>query len=123
MKTDLCNWFTARNAITNYGYDGNQWHDKTSPTRKSIPNQLLGVQGLATRQVRPHIYSSERLNTRATHIPCCPGQPRENFLFFKRRTKADWGHENLTQGIPHSRRRVGQAQAMADEGEGILQIG
>ena len=28
-------------------------------------------------QVLPLIYSSERPNTRATHIQCCPGQPRE----------------------------------------------
>ena len=26
--------------------------------------------------MRPHLYSSERLNTRATHIQCCPGQPQ-----------------------------------------------
>lgn len=39
--------------------------------------QLLEVHGLATHwQVRPLIYSSERLNTRATYIQCCPGQPR-----------------------------------------------
>src|ERR1035437_191710 len=55
--------------------------------------------------------------------PVLSRSTRENFLFFKRRTKADWGHENFTQGIPRSRRRDGQAQAMADEGEGILQIG
>ncbi len=27
-------------------------------------------------QVLPLLYSSERLNTWATHIQCCPGQPR-----------------------------------------------
>jgi hypothetical protein len=41
------------------------------------PGQLLGVRGLATRQVRHLIYSSERLNTRATDILCCPDQPRK----------------------------------------------
>jgi hypothetical protein len=42
--------------------------------------QLLGVRGLATKwQVRLLMYSSERLNTRATHIQCCPRQARENF--------------------------------------------
>ncbi len=25
-------------------------------------------------------YHSERFNTRATHIQCCPGQPRGNFI-------------------------------------------
>ncbi len=39
------------------------------------PEQLLGVRGLATRQVRHRMYSSERANARAAHIPRCPGQP------------------------------------------------
>ncbi len=39
------------------------------------PEQLLGVRGLATRQVRHLMYSSERSNAGATHIPRCPGQP------------------------------------------------
>jgi hypothetical protein len=38
------------------------------------PEQLLGVRGVATRQVRHPLYSSERLKTRATHIQSCPGQ-------------------------------------------------
>ena len=40
------------------------------------PDALLGVHGLAARQVRRLIYSSERLNTRATHIQCCPREPQ-----------------------------------------------
>jgi len=42
------------------------------PISKSVPNELLGVRGLATRQVRRLLYSSERSNTPATHIQCCP---------------------------------------------------
>jgi len=38
------------------------------------PGQLLGVRGLAIRQLRHLIYSSERSNAGATHIPPCPGQ-------------------------------------------------
>jgi RHS repeat-associated protein len=34
-----------------------------SPIKKSTPEELLGVHGLAHLQVRPHMYSSERLNT------------------------------------------------------------
>jgi len=41
-----------------------------------VPEQLLGVRGLATRQVRLLLYSAERSNTRATHIQCCPRQPQ-----------------------------------------------
>src|SRR5580765_4726273 len=35
---------------------------------KIVPEQLLGVRGLAMRQVRLLLYSAERSNTRATHI-------------------------------------------------------
>ncbi len=49
------------------------------PVFEMIPVQLLGVRGLATRQVRLLLYSSERSNTRATHIQCCPREPRESF--------------------------------------------
>ena len=39
--------------------------------------QLLGVHGPYNKgRCRPFIYSSERFNTRATHIQCCPRQPR-----------------------------------------------
>src|ERR1043166_5142483 len=41
------------------------------------PGRLLGVHGLATKAVHHLLYSSERLNTRATHIQYCPGQPRK----------------------------------------------
>src|SRR5580765_4238861 len=34
------------------------------------PEQLLGVRGLATGQVRLLLYSSERSSRRATHIHC-----------------------------------------------------
>ena len=34
---------------------------------------------LQQRQVRPLIYSSERFNTRAHPIQCCPGQPQGGF--------------------------------------------
>jgi len=49
------------------------------PVFEMIPVQLLGVRGLATRQVRLLLYTSERSNTRATHIQCCPREPRESF--------------------------------------------
>ena len=47
------------------------------PILSLAPEQLLGVHGLATRQVRHLMYSSERPKTRATHIQSCPGQPRK----------------------------------------------
>ncbi len=46
------------------------------PVFEMIPVQLLGIRGLATRQVRLLLYSSERSNTRATHIQCCPREPQ-----------------------------------------------
>src|SRR6266705_3487966 len=49
------------------------------PVRFGAGNSFLEFAALQPRQVRHHIYSSERLNTRATHIQCCPGQPRGNF--------------------------------------------
>jgi hypothetical protein len=39
------------------------------PILELAPERLLGVRGLATRQVRHLIYSSERLKTRATTHP------------------------------------------------------
>jgi YD repeat-containing protein len=60
------------------------------PILERAPERLLGVRGLATRQVRLLTYSSERFNIRAfaaperlrprrraAHIQCCPRQPRE----------------------------------------------
>lgn len=47
------------------------------PVFISAPDTLLGVHGLAARQVRLLVYSSERFNTRATHILCCPREPRK----------------------------------------------
>jgi len=38
-------------------------------------NSFLEFAALQRRQVRHLVYSSERPNTRATHIQCCPGQP------------------------------------------------
>ena len=41
-----------------------------------VPDELLGVRGVAARQVRLLLYSSERANTGATHIQCCPREPQ-----------------------------------------------
>jgi len=63
MKTSTPHREAATNSMADATYFG------------MAPEQLLGVRGLATRQVRHRMYSSERANARADHIPRCPGQP------------------------------------------------
>src|SRR5712692_10823163 len=43
-------------------------------------NSFLESAASQQRQARHHLYSSARLNTRATHIQCCPSQPGGNFI-------------------------------------------
>ncbi len=73
-------------------------------------NSFLEFAALQLRQVRHHIYSSERLNTRATHIQCCPGQPGGNSIagFFTEKSLANRVRGATASGsaaLPYATRR------------------
>jgi len=56
-------------------------HESVSPRGMFAARKVvLEFAALQTRQVRRLLYSSERLNTRATHIQCCPREPQASAL-------------------------------------------